>query len=103
MPEHKIDFFSLSKLDFLKPDHDTFRGIKLAVDSYNRGYIYTTVFNRANEVANRYFQEGRIKFLQIYDVIEDALLLDFDYCKSPTLDEILNVEKEVDEYISSRY
>ncbi|MBO4347077.1 MAG: 1-deoxy-D-xylulose-5-phosphate reductoisomerase [Lachnospiraceae bacterium] len=103
MPEHKIDFFSLSKLDFLKPDHHTFKGIRLAVDSYNRGYIYTTVFNRANEVANRYFQEGRIKFLQIYDVIEDALLLDFDYCKTPTLDEILNVEKEVDEYISSRY
>ena len=49
MPERKIDFFSLSKLDFLKPDHETFKGIKLAVDSYNRGYIYTTVFNAAND------------------------------------------------------
>ena len=39
MPERKIDFFSLSKLDFLKPDHETFKVIKLAVDSYNRGYI----------------------------------------------------------------
>ncbi len=103
MSERKIDFFSLSKLDFLKPDHDTFRGIKLAVDSYNRGYVYTTVFNAANEIANRYFQEGRIKFLQIYDIIDDALTLDFDYCSTPTLDEILNVEKEVDGYISSKY
>ena len=103
MPERKIDFFSLSKLDFLKPDHETFKGIKMAIDSYNRGYIYTTVYNAANELANKYFQEGRIKFLQIYDVIEDALTLDFDYCITPTLDEILNVEKEVDDYISAKY
>ena len=103
MPERKIDFFSLSKLDFLKPDHETFKGIKLAIDSYNRGYIYTTVFNAANEIANRYFQEGRIKFLQIYDIIEDALTLDFDYCKTPTLDEILDVESKVYDYISQKY
>ena len=103
MPERKIDFFSLSKLDFLKPDHETFKGIKLAVDSYNRGYIYTTVFNAANEIANRYFQEGRIKFLQIYDIIEDALTLDFDTHKTPTLDEILDVESKVYDYISKKY
>ena len=103
MPERKIDFFSLSKLDFLKPDQETFKGIKLAVDSYNRGYIYTTVFNAANEIANRYFQEGRIKFLQIYDIIEDALTLDFDTHKTPTLDEILDVESKVYEYISKKY
>jgi len=103
MPERKINFFELSKLDFLKPDHNTFKGIKLAIDSYKRGYIYTTVFNASNEIANRFFQEGRIRFLQIYDIIEDALTLDFDYCKTPTLEEILNAEKEVYEHISSKY
>ena len=103
MPERKIDFFSLSKLDFLKPDHETFKGIKLAIDSYNRGYIYTTVYNAANEIANRFFQEGRIRFLQIYDIIEDALTLDFDYCKTPSLEEILQTEKQVYDYISSKY
>ena len=69
MPEKKIDFFALSELDFKRVDHETFKGIKLAVSSYNRGYIYTTVYNAANEIANRYFQEGKIKFLQIYDII----------------------------------
>ena len=103
MPERKIDFFSLSKIDFLKPDHETFKGIRLAIDSYKRGYIYTTVFNASNEIANRFFQEGRIKFLQIYDIIEDALTLNFDYCKTPSLEEILNSEKEVYDYISAKY
>jgi len=103
MPEKKIDFFTLSELDFKRVDHDTFKGIKLAVSSYNRGYIYTTVYNAANEIANRYFQEGKIKFLQIYDIIEDALTLNFDDKLIPTLDEILETESRVYDYISTKY
>ncbi|MBP5276625.1 MAG: 1-deoxy-D-xylulose-5-phosphate reductoisomerase [Lachnospiraceae bacterium] len=103
MPEKKIDFFALSELDFKRVDHETFKGIKLAVSSYNRGYIYTTVYNAANEIANRYFQEGKIKFLQIYDIIEDALTLNFDDKLTPTLDEILEAESRVYDYISTKY
>lgn len=103
MPEKKIDFFALSELDFKRVDHETFKGIKLAVSSYNRGYIYTTVYNAANEIANRYFQEGKIKFLQIYDIIEDALTLNFDDNLTPTLDEILEAESRVYDYISTKY
>lgn len=103
MPEKKIDFFTLSELDFKRVDHDTFKGIKLAISSYNRGYIYTTVYNAANEIANRYFQEGKIKFLQIYDIIEDALTLNFDDKLIPTLDEILEAESRVYDYISTKY
>lgn len=103
MPEKKIDFFALSELDFKRVDHETFMGIKLAVSSYNRGYIYTTVYNAANEIANRYFQEGKIKFLQIYDIIEDALTLNFDDKLTPTLDEILEAESRVYDYISTKY
>lgn len=103
MPDKKIDFFSLSKLDFLRPDNDTFKGIKLAIDSYKRGYIYTTVFNASNERANLLFREEKIKFLQIYDIIEDCLNMNFNDCLTPTLDEILDVEKTIYEYIDSKY
>lgn len=103
MPDKKIDFFSLSKLDFLRPDNDTFKGIKLAIDSYKRGYIYTTVFNASNERANLLFREEKIKFLQIYDIIEDCLNMNFYDCLTPTLDEILDVEKTIYEYIDSKY
>ena len=103
MPEKKIDFFALSELDFKRVDDETFKGIKLAVSSYERGYIYTTVYNAANEIANRYFQEGKIKFLQIYDIIEDALTLNFDNCITPTLEEILDAESRVYDYISTKY
>ena len=103
MPTHKVDFFSLQKLDFLKPDHSTFKGIELAVKSYKRGYIYTTVFNAANEKANSLFQKGLISFTDIYTIIEDCLKLDFDKFLVPTLEEILDVEQEVYKYINSKY
>lgn len=103
MPEHRIDFYSQGKLDFFKPDNETFKGIDLAVKSFKRGYIYTTVYNAANERANQYFQEGKIKFLEIYDIIEDCLTLDFDEYLTPTLDEILLVEQKVYDYIATKY
>lgn len=103
MPEHRIDFYSQGKLDFFKPDNETFKGIDLAVKSFKRGYIYTTVYNAANERANQYFQEGKIKFLEIYDIIEDCLTLDFDEYLTPTLDEILMVEQKVYDYIATKY
>lgn len=103
MPEHRIDFYSQGKLDFFIPDNETFKGIDLAVKSFKRGYIYTTVYNAANERANQYFQEGKIKFLEIYDIIEDCLTLDFDEYLTPTLDEILMVEQKVYDYIATKY
>ena len=103
MPEHRIDFYTQGKLDFFKPDNETFKGIDLAVKSFKRGYIYTTVYNAANERANQYFQEGKIKFLEIYDIIEDCLTLDFDEYLTPTLDEILMVEQKVYDYIATKY
>lgn len=103
MPVHKVDFFKLGHLDFMEPDNDTFKGISLARDFYKRGYIYTTVFNASNERANKFFCEGRINFLQIYDIIEDCASLDFDYCKVPTLEEILDTESRVYDYIDSKY
>lgn len=103
MKDKKIDFFSLSKLDFLRPDSETFKGICLAVQSYKRGFIYTTVFNAANERANLLFRNEKIKFLDIYEIIEDCLTLNFDYCLSPNLEQILDTEAKVYDYIDSKF
>lgn len=103
MKDKKIDFFSLSKLDFLRPDSETFKGISLAVQSYKRGFIYTTVFNAANERANLLFRNEKIKFLDIYEIIEDCLTLNFDYCLSPNLEQILDTEAKVYDYIDSKF
>ncbi|MBQ9479469.1 MAG: 1-deoxy-D-xylulose-5-phosphate reductoisomerase, partial [Selenomonadaceae bacterium] len=69
----RLDFWSMRALTFEPPDLDTFRGLKLAYEVGKRGGTAPCVFNAANEIAVNAFLNGRIKFLDIYRVIETVL------------------------------
>ncbi|BEU87231.1 1-deoxy-D-xylulose-5-phosphate reductoisomerase [Selenomonas sp. TAMA-11512] len=69
----KLDFKSLKSLTFEEPDMETFRGLSLAYQAGREGGLAPCVFNAANEIAVEAFLADRIKFLDIYAVIEDAL------------------------------
>lgn len=73
-PIKKLNFWEIKNLTFEKPDVETFRGLKFAYDAGKIGGTMPCTFNAANEIAVENFLNGRIKFLQIYDVIENALL-----------------------------
>jgi 1-deoxy-D-xylulose-5-phosphate reductoisomerase len=60
-------------LEFFEPDTDTFRLLALAREAGERGGTYPCAFNAANEVAVAAFLEGRIGFLDIAALVEDAL------------------------------
>jgi 1-deoxy-D-xylulose-5-phosphate reductoisomerase len=60
-------------LEFFEPDTDTFRLLALARESGERGGTYPCAFNAANEVAVAAFLEGRVGFLEIAALVEDAL------------------------------
>jgi len=60
-------------LEFFEPDHATFRLLALARDAGERGGTYPCAFNAANEVAVAAFLAGRIGFLDIAALVEDAL------------------------------
>lgn len=72
-PVKKLDFWALKDLTFEAPDVETFKGLKFAYEAGKIGGTMPCVFNAANEVAVAAFLAGRIKFLQIYDVIENAM------------------------------
>ena len=59
-----------------------------------------TVMNAANEYAVSRFLNEDIKFLEIYDMIEYAMKK-HSVIANPTLDEILEVEKETVERLQS--
>lgn len=69
----KLDFKKLTTLNFQQPDHETFKGIKLAFEAGRTGGTMPAVFNGANEVAVELFLKGEIKFLDIYDIIEKSM------------------------------
>lgn len=89
--EH-LDLFKAGTLTFQKPDTDTFRCLPLCVKAINEGGILPTVVNGANEQAVALFLEGKIKFLQIAELVEKALV-SVNNKKDFTLEDILNADK----------
>jgi len=71
-PLAPLDLTSLT-LAFEAPDVETFPMLELAREAGERGGTYPCVFNAANEVAVAAFLEGRLAFLEIAEVVTDAL------------------------------
>ncbi len=61
------------KLTFEKPNLETFRALSLGFEVARRGGTSAAVFSAANEAAVREFLAGRIKFVDIVEVIEHCL------------------------------
>ena len=70
----RLDFSTLTEITFSKPDHDTFLGLKYAYKAIECGGSMPTVLNAANEYAVAKFLDKKIRFLEIYEMI--------DYCMS---------------------
>ena len=61
------------KLTFEKPNLETFRALSLGYDVARTGGTAAAVFNAANEAAVQEFLAGRIKFVNIVELIEHCL------------------------------
>lgn len=101
LPGERVDFWSIGKLDFEKPDMDTFYGLKLAYEAGEKGGSLPTVFNAANELAVSKFLHREIKYLEIVEIIEDCMRAHKNI-ENPTLEQILDTEAATYERINSR-
>lgn len=101
LPGERVDFWNLGKLDFEKPDMDTFYGLQLAYEAGRKGGSLPTVFNAANELAVSQFLKREIKYLEIIEIIEDCMRAHKNI-ENPTLEQILDTEAATYERINSR-
>ncbi len=92
-PVKKLDFWQINSLTFEKPDVETFLGLKFAYEAGKEGGTLPCAFNAANEVAVREFLRGRIKFLDIYAVIDNAMWRR-PVMQNPTLDDLIAEDAE---------
>ena len=69
----ELDLSALGSLSFGKPDENTFKCLKLAKEAINTGGTMPAFMNGANEVAVELFLDEKIAFLEIADIIEDAM------------------------------
>ncbi len=72
-PHERLDWESLSKLDFSPPDLERFPCLRLAYEALHIGGSAPAVLNAANEVAVDQFLKGRISFTDISFAIEEAV------------------------------
>jgi 1-deoxy-D-xylulose-5-phosphate reductoisomerase len=68
-----LDLAAHARLDFEKPDTETFRCLALAFDALRAGGDATAILNAANEVAVDAFLAGTLPFLGIAEVVERVL------------------------------
>ena len=95
----RLDLFRLQNLSFFEPDLKKFRGLSLAYRAMDRGGNIPTVFNAANEKAVSLLLEGKIRFVEIPDLIERAMD-EIAFISNPSLDQILDTEKAARESVN---
>ena len=89
-----LDLIKNNNLTFEEADRKVFKGIDLAYRAGRTGGTMPTVFNASNEVAVELFMKKKIKFLDIYRIIEEAM--NSHQTVSLDTDNALNIIKEVD-------
>ena len=102
LPGERLDFRKMRGILFEEPDTEVFKGIPLAMKASRAGGTMTTVFNAANELAVAKFLKKSIGFLDIYEIIEEAMDR-HQIRENPDVDEILEAERMTYEWIESRW
>ncbi len=98
----KLDLMKVGNLTFEEPDMETFKGLPLAYRAGKTGGTMPVVFNAANEVAVELFMKEKIKFLEIYDVIEKAMDNHMPV-EIENLEIILKVDEETRKWVYENY
>jgi 1-deoxy-D-xylulose-5-phosphate reductoisomerase len=92
-----LDLLQHGRLDFEAPDHAAFPCLRLAYDALEAGGTAPAVLNAANEVAVSAFLQGRIAFLGIPGLVEDALAA-LPAVPADSLDTLLAADRQARQY-----
>lgn len=88
-----LDFASIGNITFEEPDTDTFTLLRLAYYAVGEDGVIPAVLNASDEIAVSRFLRGDIGFTDIFDIVENTVI-NFKNIKNPSLEEIINADKE---------
>ena len=97
----RLDFWKLTEIAFEKPDPENFRGLALAYEAGKAGGSMPVVFNAANEFAVAEFLDRRAGYLEITDMIAEAMA-HHTRISHPSLEQVLEAEQETYEFLRRR-
>ena len=97
-PAGELDLCALGKLTFYPPDREAFPCLELCREALRRGGLVPAAANGANEQAVALFLEGKIGFLDIPRLVEDAMAR-----QAPgvvTLETVLEADQEARAFVA---
>lgn len=92
----RFDFAKYASLDFEAPDLKTFRNLQLAYDALDRGGNAPCILNAANEIVVDAFLKDQVGFLEMSELIEEALHKT-EFLASPNLDDYIHTDQRARE------
>ncbi len=98
----RLDFFSLGKMTFEKPDLKKLPCLDMAIQSAKIGGTATTVLSAANEVAVALFLNHQIGYNQIYRSVAEALE-HVKFTAKPDLETILEADLAARIYVKEHF
>ncbi|MFG6528487.1 MULTISPECIES: 1-deoxy-D-xylulose-5-phosphate reductoisomerase [unclassified Sulfitobacter] len=73
VPVERLDLTKIGRFDFTAPDDARWPALRLARDVMAAGGLTGAVFNAAKEVALDGFIDGRLRFTQMAEIVEEVL------------------------------
>lgn len=98
----RLDFFSLGKMTFEKPDLKKLPCLDMAIQSAKIGGTATTVLSAANEVAVALFLNHRIGYNDIYRSVAEALE-HVKFTAKPDLETIIEADLAARVYVKEHF
>ena len=88
-PFRRFSFLDYNKLDFEYPDYEVFKSLKITTQVLKQGGNKPCILNAANEEAVYAFLNDKIKFIDIFNVVEEMLNI-FEYKQISDIQELIN-------------
>ena len=89
----RFNFIDYPTLEFEPPNTKIFRNLALSYEALNSGGNMPCILNAANEVVVEAFLKRKVKFLQMPDIIEEAMKK-VSFIKEPGLEDLIETNAE---------
>jgi len=100
-PAKRLSLTEIGELHFAKPDTETFRCLEICREAMRRGGLAPAAANGANEAAVELFLNDKIGFLDIAELVGEAMERQKP-CDGYKLEDVLEADKEAKNFVYAK-
>lgn len=98
----EVDFDKKTSINFRKFDSSFYPLFSLVLETFKLKGTSMAFFNRVDEETIKYFLNGKLKYLEMIDVITDIVKNDMINIVNPTIEDIVNVDRMAYEIVTKK-